>query len=219
VVDLNGRRAGSDGDLPYSLEGAAESSSPNMKRTRSDHAFTFEEGARNEALATVLGARTREQGGLGIATVTGFWVGAGAGTVSRNAFVSRQALGIEPVTFLTYYAYVSEGAQLLHGIETPGATGRYGNEGCAAGTFDCDATRWWLDDAGNDITPRDSRLGVDPSDPGVPAQTNQTRIGVRVGQPYQMRDIDCIDSSFSIARDSGIHWGTLTGTACPRPLS
>jgi hypothetical protein len=217
VVDLDGRRTGSDGDLPYALEGAAASSAPDMRRSRSDHVLAFEEGSRDDAASALLGARTREHAGLGLASVTGFWVGTGAGTVSRNVFVSRQALGAEPVSYITYYAFIDDGTLINHTLQIPGGGSRYGNEGCSAGTFECDERAWWSDASGADITPRDSRLGVDPSDPTVPAQTDETRIGVRVGQWYNLRDVDCIDTSFGAARAGGAHWGRLTGTRCERP--
>lgn len=216
VLDTDGQARGSDGDLPYLAEGGSEASTPFAPRTRTDHVLAFEEGTRGgDPLSMLLGPRTRESAGLGLATLTGFWVGTGSSVFGHNTFASRESLGPEKVTYITYYASLSTTTILNENLRLPGetATGPYASLSCGP-TIDCDAANWWKDSAGNDIVPRDSRLGSDPADPTVPRQDPRTEIGVRIGQRYNMRDIDCIDTSFDAARSNNVTWGTLTGTTC-----
>lgn len=222
VVDADGRRTGSDGDLPYALEGGGDPVSGRAPRTRTDFAFTFEEGSRGSgAAALALGVRGRDDLGLGTTAVTGLWVATGAST-THDPFVTRSAIGAEPVTYITYYARMNSTIVATAPIRMPSgaAQGTYGGEGCPEGRFECDPALWWRNSAGADVVPRDSRLGVDRDDPTVPdANDPVTAIGVRIGARYQMRDTDCIDTSFAPARDSGVHWGVVTGSACERPAS
>ena len=217
TVDVDGRRAGSDAGAPYALEGPNEPVSPYAPRSRTDFAFTFEEGARGTGvLAGALGARTRDDGGLGLTSVTGLWVATSSAVAGRNAYVGRQDLEAERVSHLTYYAAMDPGLAEDLALTLPLGLGTnvYGVDACGLA---CDPSLWWRGPGGEDVTPRDARLGVDEENPTVPSASDATRIGVRVGQRYQMRDVDCYDASFSAARASGLQWGALTSTACARP--
>lgn len=217
-ISINGRNGGSDAELPYALEGPNEPIA-GTPRTQTDYAFTFEEGARRGDLATLFGARARDDAALSPAAISGFWMATGASLVGQNAFVDNREAAIEPVAYLTYYGYVSTALVSNLALRMPSGSGYalYGVDGCFAGTFACDPALWWKDSAGNDIVPRDAHLGSDPNDPTTPNQSPATAVGVRMGQRYQMRDLDCFDQSTSPARENGIHWGRLTNTACVRP--
>lgn len=222
IVDLNGKREGSDADLPYALEGNTEPISPLAPRARTDHVLSFEEGLRGTGLASLLlGPMSRDDAGAGTYTVTGFWVGIPTSSVSGNPFLSRTSLGAEPVTNVTYYGYISPSLERDAGItwRSLSSHGIYGLEGCdrPTATFECDSELWWRDAAGQDVTPRDARLGSAPGSSTTPAEDDSTRIGVRVGQPFYFRDIDCYDMSIGAARVGGVHWGRLSGTRCVRP--
>lgn len=219
AVDLDGRRAGSDGDLPYALEGPNEPVPEDAPRARTDFVFAFEEGRRDASAGGLLGARVRDDGGLGATSLTGLWASVGAPVAGRDAYVTRRDVGPERVTHVTYYAYVDPGLANDEGLVLPARNDvlSYAEDGCASGRVECDPAAWWRGGDGEDITPRDSRLGIDASNPTVPSADAATRIGVRVGQPYQMRDVDCIDTSATGLREAGVHWGALTQTACDRP--
>lgn len=218
MIGLNGRNGGSDADLPYLLEGPNEPISA-LPRTQTDHVFTFEEGARNGNLASILGARSRDDAGISPASVMGFWVGTGSNAAGPNAYLDTREAGPAPASYLTYYAYLSPSLVTQYSLRLPAGSGFgvYGASGCSAGTFACDPTAWWRDSAGHDIVPRDPRLGADPNDPTIPDPYANTAIGVRIWQRFQMRDVDCFDASANTLRESGAHWGRLTGTACARP--
>lgn len=219
AVDLDGRRAGSDGDLPYALEGPSEPVPADAPRARTDFAFAFEEGKRNASAGGLLGARSRDDGGVGTTSLTGLWVSVGTPVAGRDAYVTRRDVGPEPVTYVTYYAFVDPGLASDANLVLPSQNqvAFYAEDGCESGRVACDPAAWWRGAQGEDITPRDSRLGIDATNPTVPSADPATRIGVRVGQHYHMRDVDCVDASATGPREAGVHWGALTGTACLRP--
>lgn len=222
IVNDDGEPGGSDGDLPYTLEGAVEPVSPYVPRTRTDHVLTFEEGLRgSSAPSLVFGSASRDDAGLGAWAVTGFWVGAGADTYGVNPVLSRSSLGAEPVTLITYYAWIHPALRLSVPLVMPNGPGfgSYAEDGCSRSppTAECDRERWWRDGSGADVTPRDARLGSSGGSSTTPDGSDASRIGVRIGQPFSFQDIDCIDSSTTAAREGGLHWGRLSGTRCERP--
>ena len=123
-----------------------------------------------------------------------------------NPYADRNTLTAEPVSFITYYASVGAAATSAYNLRFPGTTGSYGSEGCGLSppTFECDAAKWW---PGN-TAPRTAWLGPDPDGLG------NRQYGVRVGQAYQLRDVDCDDQSVAALRENGLTWGTVTGTRC-----
>lgn len=139
-------------------------------------------------------------------------------------FLQRYTLQTGPVPH-TFYGYTTPG---LYGMTTPkGATGVYGQEACGTVTgynpatnWQCDRTKWYINSLGNDFDRRDSRLGPDPTPPPGTAcvsgvdTTGCMRIGARVGDPYNVRDIDCYDQSTQTLRGAGIGYGVATGQKC-----
>ena len=221
TLDLDRHPDGSDANLPYALEGEEESITPFGPRTRTDHVFTFEEGTRGgPAVPLGLGTRMRGDLGTGAASLTGFWVGTTGGPGAPNPYLTRGELKPASVSYITYYASMTHALGSALGFwPSSWSGGYYGTEGCGRtpATFECDPVRWWRNSAGADITPRDSRLGQAPDDPGVPDGSERTKIGVRVWQHYQRRDVDCIDTGAWPARDQDVHWGTFSSTECSRP--
>jgi hypothetical protein len=117
---------------------------------------------------------------------------------------SGNTITIGPATttsYTTFYAYVSSAA--TYGLSLPKAsvTGTYGAESCGSATsgifngWDCNANDWYKDATGRDNQPRSTRLGTDANGNGLP-------YGAFPGSPYNLRDINCIDQSFSPMRST-----------------
>ena len=121
-----------------------------------------------------------------------------------------------PAYHWTYYAYVSDLATGQYELSLPpGPTGIYGSEACAASAedgktrFDCNADNWWLDEDGNQMTPRQAGSGM-----CWDAETDCDP-RVFVGQGYNLRDIDCYDYATGAQRNSGLTApALLTGQGC-----
>lgn len=216
VVDVDGQDAGSDAGLPYFLEGSAPAAVAGA-RTRTDFVLAFEEGDRRGGAAMALG-RGSADANTGAVSITGLWAGVAAAPLQSSRLLSRQESGVAPPPYVTFYASISPGLVVSNGLSLPpGATPLpYGAQGCASGAFECDPARWWRSADGEDAAPRDARLGAEPGSPTLPLRDPSTEIGARVGQSYQLRDVDCADMSARPARDAGLQWGALTRTACDR---
>jgi hypothetical protein len=140
----------------------------------------------------------------------GLWTSDTRIAEDRNPYVNRDQAEnrtLAPVQNMTSYAYVSPGAVTKYALllNPSGQLGTYGAEVCGAslgdvGGWRCDGTRWYP----NGCLYSCSGL-IDGAT--VPVM-------VRVGQPYQLRDVDCYDQSIGALRGAGISWGTLTGTSC-----
>lgn len=153
----------------------------------------FEGGARGELGITgprSISADPAGTGDAGLAPPTrtgGFWVGVESFLVSRNAWIAHDTGAPKPVSYFTFYATV--GAATTTIAQTPPARGEYGSE--------------WCD------------RSLDPSvNGGLVCDADKWVGTVRVGKTYQLRDIDCYDTSARGARDAGAHWGTVTNTQC-----
>ena len=114
-----------------------------------------------------------------------------------NPYADRSSLTPQPVMHVTFYASLGAAATSQYGFRAPGGTGSYGSEGCANGTLECDAAKWW---PGSSV-PRTAWLANQP-------------YGVTVGKPYQFRDVDCFDQSATPLRENGVTWGSVTGSQC-----
>jgi hypothetical protein len=151
----------------------------------------------------------------GLTSAGGFWVSENVRAASRNPYVSRTALGPEPVRATTYYALVGTGAITRHSLWLPASTFTYGVESCGSSAgfvgvpdmngWACDPSRWWP----NGTVPRWPGLGGIPGD-----SSTATPYGVTVGQPYRLRDIDCTDESVGAARNRSLTPGDLTHSRC-----
>jgi hypothetical protein len=112
----------------------------------------------------------------------------------------------------TFYGYTS-----LAGVQTPkgAATGTYGAESCGSFTtgihngWQCDPTKWWVNSQGADLKngARSAALGPLNCSTG----TTCGFYGATVGDPYNVRDIDCYDQSIGAVRDAGLSYSQLDG--------
>lgn len=105
--------------------------------------------------------------------------------------------GIEaaPPAYYTFYAFVGQTTR-DRGHELPtGSTGTYGSYWCEHAQplvvfgVDCDPNSWWKPEHGASAMPI--------------ATWNREPIGVTIGQPYNLRDIDCYDGE--IAADTAFY--------------
>ena len=219
--DFDDCRANNQGNpglsaAPYALESDVQNQ--NGRRFQHDQVLGYSEGIRPSAPIPVYQALTGTSGpedfGLGIRGVNsfeGFWVGTSVTAASRNPYVNRDTASPMGVTYTTFYATVGGAAVSRHNLVLPGATGAYGSEACGsigAGAPDsrgwaCDPTAWWPLDASGAATMPAATISVGRIDAGV-----------RVGQSYQLRDVDCWDESIGALRDQGISYGALTGSNC-----
>lgn len=198
----NGCRYGHDdvpwivATAPYALEADHAPPTDGVRRT-TDFTLQYRDG---------------DPGPTGVAIYhTGYWASDTVRAVSKNPFFSRSEAVPEPVDHVTYYAFVDPAAITTYSLSLPISVGSYGSEAC--GTLSsgnttlngwlCDADEWWP----NETMPRSSVAGREPS--GEPAA-----IGARFGHSYQLRDVDCFDSSMQGLREEGVHWGVASGTRC-----
>ena len=146
----------------------------------------------------------------------GIWQGL---TTTLVVPVNRATLQPSPVRHLTFYASVGAAATSRYGLRFPGTTATYGSENCALPVnqqlFDCNPANWWPGNA----EPRTTQLGAEPGKltecalDGTPSGGCKT-YGARVGDAYQLRDVDCYDFSTAALRGQGVHYGVLTDTRC-----
>jgi hypothetical protein len=177
--------------------------------------------------ATALGSSTPSGGDI-VPFTTGDGIWSGNTAWSGTFMVNRQTLSAGGVSYHTFYGYTSLGKTTLGGgVLTVPKVGTYGAESCGSFTtgvhngWQCDPTKWYVDSLGNDINVRSTALGHDPNKPADLVCSSSQNIdagciayGARVGDPYNVRDIDCYDQSASAARDAGVSWGVVTNTAC-----
>ena len=146
------------------------------------------------------------------ASTDGVWVSGTRLAEDRNPYLNRDTMLAQPIAAPQYtsaYAFLSAATMTAYTLTTPGSTnGLYGAEACGAFTsgthngWDCAAADW---------PPCSNVDGY--SCIGTVAGNNAADITVKIGQPYQLRDVDCYDSSVTVAREEGIGWGTLSGQA------
>lgn len=152
----------------------------------------------------------------------GIWHGNTQSQYLEGRLINRDTAAISPVGYQTFYAFVGPTVTATFGLKLPDA-GQYGSQNCALPPeeqlFECNPAKWWPGES----MARTSILGPDPNDDphrcgiGTYAETDRCYpIGVRPGQAFQLRDIDCTDHSADPLRNEGIHYGVLTQTACKR---
>lgn len=100
---------------------------------------------------------------------------------------SDPSVSVAPAYWLTFYAHLG-GATLARGFAIPGQTGYYGSWHCGtltSGTpngWNCDPDTWYVNPDGTLIPDDDNELA-------------------RLGETYQLRDVDCYDGSLG---DTGL---------------
>ena len=191
-------------EAPYALEG--EGANQVGARRQTDLVFQHFADPRPAPPFAGLHRATPDDLGLRHAAPNGLWRASGDGALTRPPVVSRDQLNLAPVQHLTYYARVGTAAQSKYSLVLPGAAAAYGASACTSGIgagqpekngWACDPTAWWPDGS----APRSAKL-------------NGAEVGVRVGQPYNLRDVDCFDESTSLQRQEGLTPGFVTGETC-----
>ena len=219
--DFDDCRANNRGDPglsaePYALEGDIQNQ--NGRRFQHDQVLYYDEGIRPSApvpvYQAVVGPSGPEDFGVGTRGVNsfeGFWVGTSITAASRNPYLNRDTVQPMQVTYTTFYATIGAAAQSRFNLLVPGSVGAYGSEACGtigAGQSDrngwaCDPAAWWPNDAAGKKTMPDVTISVGLVD-----------YGVKVGQTYQLRDVDCWDESVGPAREQGVGFGIFTNSQC-----
>ena len=201
---------------PYSTE--SDIQNQNGRRFQHDQVLVYQEGIRPTAPVPVYqaigGPSGPEDGGVGwrgINSFEGYWVGTSVTAASRNPYVNRDTVQPMKVTYTTFYASLGGAATSRYGFQFPGTAGTYGSEACptlGAGAPDrngwaCDPAAWWpLEPTGAKTMPQ-ATYSVGTVD-----------IGVKAGQKYQLRDVDCFDESVTLLREQGISYGVASGSQC-----
>lgn len=176
---------------------------PAAGRRRSDFVFDFkhnvwsnqESGTVTQgavgapAIGDVFGHAMPQDGGVAIARFAAG--GAGPGWNAQlvdtvpSRIVVRDDLEVSAARYATFYAHVGS-ATTDRGVETPGGSGTYGSPACGAAEsgvisgWDCDPGHWWTPPYSGDM-PRNMYSGAG--------------LGVRSGQEYELRDVDCLDDT------------------------
>jgi len=215
--------SGTNGELVYTGDGLLEGGNePTLSvRTLTDQTLFFNEGDRRQSTGQALLGKGLRDGDLGTGTTTsaGLWQGNSITAASRNPYVSKTSLNMAEPTYITYYAYVNPDIASAEGLTFPSQTpGSYGAEGVAAGFVDPNPANWWVDGGGNDVSERTAALGDsdDPADTCNGSVCWSRVVSVRVGQDYQLRDIDCHDTSAGPLRENGIGYSMFTSAGlCP----
>lgn len=160
-----------------------------------------------------------DQVGLGDPVYSqGHWCCGGVRAVSRNPYVDRTLIAPQKVSIFSFYAKVSPGAITSYGLTlAKTGVGVYGSGPCVLGIgagqpirngWACDPAAWYPN--GPQSIPRDVSMGPGPDGAGV-------IIAPFVGEEYNLLDVDCYDESVTTVRNTGAHYGVLTGTNCFRP--
>jgi hypothetical protein len=173
--------------------------------------FTEDTARPAPVVGSSLGRGSPGDGGIGQDVYgRGFWASNGVRALSRNPLVDRTLLKPQGVTVYSYYAFVSPQAISDYHLSLPktpyGAqltTGTYGAEACGSFTtgvhneWACDPNAWYPN-------------GQD----GCTSQLENINYCAKVGDAYDMLDVDCYDYSVSALRSVGVGYGVLTGTSC-----
>lgn len=221
-------------NAPYALEGTAsnlvlKASTVNMvpvELDRSISLFGLLGSSAPPNLGIPIGGNDQQQlvfSGTDVTDVTGapfpsFNSPGTGGDGLWYAAPSSTATSIPAAT--STYAFVSPSAVSSYGLTLPKGTavGSYAVEVCGAGNgqasgWDCDATHWYRDANGKDISPRSHYLGRDPTSTLPCSPKNDAgclSYGARPGEAFNLRDVDCYDESFNGARQNGITYQQLT---------
>lgn len=151
------------------------------------------------AIGDVFGHAMPQDGGVAIARFTGGGFGPGwdaqlVDTVPAQVGI-REDLEVSAARYVTFYAHVGD-AITDRGIATPGGSSVYGAEACGGAEdglvngWDCDPDHWWTPPYSGEM-PRNPNSGVG--------------IGVKPGQDYELRDVDCADDTVLTLGPSNVY--------------
>lgn len=185
-------------------------------KQQTGYTLKFNEGTRNPAKAGTnpqqVGRAAPRDAGTRATEAEGFWVGSSRIGEAYNPLVDRDSQAPQSVTYVTAYGFVSPAAISRYALRLTGVTGVYGADHCqglvaVTGEWECDPAKWWLNPDGSLETRTTSDVVAGAF----------TFVGARVGDAYNVRDVDCYDFSAQPLREQGLHYGLLTSTACARP--
>ena len=206
----NGSPASVD-SVPYST--TDEINNQYGRKTVNEWVLKFTEDVRPGPTSTVtnqLGRGTNKD--LGTRPLPeGFWRANAVNVAGHNPVLNIDSIQPQPVQYITYYAFVSGTTTSALALRFPGTTGTYGTEACGSGIgpgqpdrnfWACDPNAWWPTD-----------LQSDPIAQGI-VDGESAFVGVRIGQAYQLRDVDCYDTSAKPLRDNGVYYPIGLGNPC-----
>jgi hypothetical protein len=183
---------GSDlADLPYATEGTVDATAKMATSNMGPGSGGIYMDQRPFVpVSGVTGKSTPPDMGVRPVDDDGIWQG---GAVrAGNGFLNEYSLppSFVPVQYETYYAYVDPTTVTTYGLSLPAGTktASYGAEACG------------------------SAIGGIVN--GWDCNSADWTSGTRVGDPYNLRDVDCYDNSVQAARQAGVSWGLLTQTQC-----
>ena len=198
----NGAPASAD-SLPYST--TQEINNQYGRKTVNEWVLKFTEDVRpgpTSAATNALGRGATKDLGTRV-LMEGFWRANAISLIGRNPLLSIDDVTPQRVQPITYYATVSSAAASAYSLRFPGTTGVYGAEACGsnigAGQPDrnawaCDPEAWWPTNLQQDVIAQGLVDG------------KSTFVGVKLGQRYQLRDVDCYDTSAGVLRENGIYY-------------
>lgn len=197
---------------PYQTESETVQAQYSDKH-ETDWVFSNTEGVRGQTVGTVappLGATSAQDAGTGL--LNDVW-SPGSLSTTYNGFYTAGRDSLDKVKHMTFYAFIDPNLITGMGLSVPKATvGIYGSEACTSGIDNSQPPKNGWKCAPNQWT---------ATARAVPDLCYGTNTGegcdiqwVRVGQSYQLRDIDCFDESVSAARSASVTWGTIAGGRC-----
>ena len=139
--------------------------------------------------------------------------------------VDRDSLQPDGPIYATFYATIGA-ASIASGVNVPGGTKLYGSEWCTTGGdtngFDCDPDNWWdpINHPGTSAMPRETGFHISTQCTTGLEQPlpNCRELGVKPGQPYQLRDIDCWDGRIASGVPAYASLVAISGRdACAEP--
>ena len=201
-------------DTPYQTED--DLLNQNAGRIVNDFVLPFVEelrpGAATALTGTLGGGTSRHMGTH--PTPEGIYASNSLSTYAHNSVFNIDTLGVREVRHITYYARVGAVAISAYSLMLPGSTGIYGSEACGTAIgpgqpdknfWKCDPELWWPQTVEE---MRANGVGLGTFD------GYEDFAGAHVGDTYNVRDVDCYDTSVTALRDEGVSWGVLTQTAC-----
>lgn len=199
------------GAAPYGLEDSGITNQVGAK-VRSDFPMAYSAGQRPVPAngPTPLGRATPKDLGTRAWDSEGLWLSGPRYAEDRNPYVRRDGLTLtETAVATTAYAFVGADADARLGLDfnPTNALGTYGSKNCFTSTsgvrtgWQCDPNLW-------------PPCGAHYTCSGTIGGLASVDISVKVGQAYQLQDVDCYDQSTTHLRNEGVHWGALTQTTC-----
>lgn len=191
----NGAVGNCQEDAPAFLPTPEGGASHSRVRRQSDLVFRFQGSPLPAVNAFVTSAPydlgvspTRRSTGVG-------WIASSISLLDQLPFRDdARPSGAQHATFYAHLGPATRG----RGFQLPGGQGTYGDFACGSedsgirAGWDCDRTRWYRDETGRDVAPRQA-YGPQRSHAPTSPWGGSRPVVAYPGQPYQLRDVDCFD--------------------------